>query len=55
MEERKEREIATFRFGVISNFVVSHELEHGERQKIHRQNSCGFRMFLESFTKIFKR
>jgi transposase len=34
MEEEKKREIATFRFGVISDFVVSHELERGERERL---------------------
>jgi putative transposase len=34
MEEEKKREIATFRFGVISDFVVSHELERGDREKL---------------------
>jgi transposase InsO family protein len=34
MEEEKRREIATFRFGVISDFVVSHELERGERERL---------------------
>ena len=34
MEEDKKRQIATFRFGVISDFVVSHELERGERERL---------------------
>jgi len=34
MEEGKKREIATFRFGVISDFVVSHHLERGERERL---------------------
>jgi len=34
MEEKKKREIATFRFGVISDFVVSQKLERGEREKL---------------------
>ena len=34
MEEERKREIATFRFGVISDFVVSHDLERGERERL---------------------
>lgn len=34
MEEAKKREVATFRFGVISDFVVSQKLERGEREKL---------------------
>jgi putative transposase len=34
MEEEKKREIATFRFGVISDFVVSHQLARGERERL---------------------
>jgi putative transposase len=34
MEEDKKRKIATFRFGVISDFVVSHELARGERERL---------------------
>ena len=36
MEEEKKREVATFRFGVISDFVVSHMLERGERERLLR-------------------
>jgi transposase InsO family protein len=34
MEEEKKKQIATFRFGVISDFVVSHHLDRGEREKL---------------------
>jgi putative transposase len=34
MDEDRKREIATFRFGVISDFVVSHDLERGERERL---------------------
>ncbi len=37
MEEEKKREIATFRFGVISDFVVSHRLERGERLLLEKE------------------
>jgi putative transposase len=39
MEEERKRETATFRFGVISDFVVSHTLERGEREKILREKA----------------
>ena len=39
MEEEKKREIATFRFGVISDLVVSHTLERGERERILREKA----------------
>jgi len=39
MEEEKKREIATFRFGVISDLVVAHHLERGEREKLLRQKA----------------
>jgi len=39
MEEERKREIATFRFGVISDFVVSHQLERGERDRLLRDKS----------------
>lgn len=39
MEEEKKREIATFRFGVISDLVVSHTLERGEREKLLREKA----------------
>jgi putative transposase len=37
MDEEKKREVATFRFGVISDLVVSHTLERGERERILRE------------------
>lgn len=40
MEEERKREVATFRFGVISDLVVAHHLERGERllrEKAERQ------------------
>jgi transposase InsO family protein len=39
MEEEKKREIATFRFGVISDLVVSHTLERGERERLLREKA----------------
>ena len=39
MEEEKKREVATFRFGVISDLVVSHMLERGERERILREKA----------------
>jgi hypothetical protein len=39
MEEERKREIATFRFGVISDFVVSHQLERGERERLLREKA----------------
>jgi transposase InsO family protein len=39
MEEEKKREIATFRFGVISDFVVAHQLERGERERLLRDKA----------------
>ena len=37
MEEAKKREVATFRFGVISDFVVAQALGRG------RRNGCFWR------------
>jgi len=34
MDEERKQKVATFRFGVISDFVVSHQLERGEREKL---------------------
>ncbi len=39
MEEEKKREVATFRFGVISDFVVSHQRERGERERLLREKA----------------
>jgi putative transposase len=39
MEEAKKREVATFRFGVISDLVVSHTLERGEREKLLQEKA----------------
>jgi hypothetical protein len=46
VEEEKKREMATFRFGVISDLVVSHTLERGEwspgyrpREKLLREKA----------------
>ncbi len=39
MDEGKKREVATFRFGVISDLVVSHTLERGERERILREKA----------------
>lgn len=39
MEEEKKREVATFRFGVISDLVVSYSLERGERERLLRQKA----------------
>lgn len=39
MEEEKKREVAAFRFGVISDLVVSHMLERGERERLLREKA----------------
>jgi transposase InsO family protein len=39
MEEDKKREVATFRFGVISDLVVAHHLERGERERLIRDKA----------------
>ena len=39
MEEQKKREIATFRFGVISDLVVAHSLARGERERLIRDKA----------------
>jgi transposase InsO family protein len=39
MDEAKKREVATFRFGVISDFVVAQQLERGERERLLREKS----------------
>ena len=39
MEEEKKREVATFRFGVISDLVVSRTLERGERERLLREKA----------------
>ena len=39
MEEEKKREVATFRFGVISDLVVSRTLERGERERFLREKA----------------
>ena len=39
MEEERKREIATFRFGVISDFVVVHQLERGERERLLKEKA----------------
>jgi len=39
MEEEKKREVATFRFGVISDLVVAHNLERGERERLLREKA----------------
>jgi putative transposase len=39
MEEEKKLKVATFRFGVISDFVVSHQLDRGEREKLLREKA----------------
>ena len=39
MEEEKKREVATFRFGVISDLVVAHHLERGERERLIRDKA----------------
>jgi putative transposase len=39
MEEEKKREMATFRFGVISDLVVAHHLERGERERLIRDKA----------------
>jgi len=39
MGEEKKGEVATFRFGVISDFVVSHMLERGERERLLREKA----------------
>jgi transposase InsO family protein len=39
MEEEKKRGVATFRFGVISDLVVSHRLERGERERLLREKA----------------
>ena len=39
MEEERKREIATFRFGVICDFVVSHQLEQEERDRLLQDKS----------------
>lgn len=39
MEEEKKREVATFRFGVISDLIVAHHLERGERERLLREKA----------------
>lgn len=39
MEEEKKRQVATFRFGVISDFVVAHQLGRGEREKLLQEKA----------------
>lgn len=39
MEEEKKREVATFRFGVISDFVVAHQLGRGERERLLQEKA----------------
>ena len=39
MEEEKKQKVATFRFGVISDLVVSHTLERGERERLLREKA----------------
>jgi hypothetical protein len=39
MEEEKKRQVATFRFGVISDLVVAHNLERGERERLIRDKA----------------
>lgn len=39
MEEEKKREVATFRFGVISDLVVAHHLDRGERERLIRDKA----------------
>jgi len=39
MDEDRKRKVATFRFGVISDFVVSHPLERGERERLLREKA----------------
>src|SRR5512139_2251484 len=39
MEEEKKRQVATFRFGVISDLVVAHNLERGEREQLIRDKA----------------
>lgn len=39
MDEAKKREVATFRFGVISDLVVAHQLERGERERLLQEKA----------------
>lgn len=39
MEEEKKQKVATFRFGVISDFVVAHQLGRGEREKLLQEKA----------------
>ena len=39
MDEERKQKVATFRFGVISDFVVSHQLDRGEREKLLREKA----------------
>ena len=39
MDEDRKRKVGTFRFGVISDFVVSHQLERGEKERLLRDKS----------------
>ena len=39
MDEDRKRKVGTFRFGVISDFVVSHSLERGERERLLREKA----------------
>jgi hypothetical protein len=39
MDEAKKREVAVFRFGVISDFVVSESLGRGERERLLREKA----------------
>src|SRR4030067_1090624 len=39
MDEDRKREVGTFRFGVISDFVVSQQLERGEQERLLRDKA----------------
>ena len=39
MDEEKKRKVATFRFGVISDFVVVHPMARGERERLLREKA----------------
>jgi len=46
MEEDKKRQIATFRFGVISDFVVSHELARASERGFSQRRPIASGRFL---------
>ena len=39
MDEDQRRKVGTFRFGVISDFVVAHPMARGEKERLLREKS----------------